>query len=315
MNIASPLVNLALEISGCSYIVHVNGGLVSMNLMDTGANETNPINHWLRSGLNELNIQIYRWPQARGRPDTTSIKASVTLGDNRTPDAEPTTALTVVYSAAADEQSDPFRGSSRSGQFDSSDGYRSSSTGDLLVDPPQSTQLTGRASLVQTLTRTFSMDLPFPEWAFFRGETVRQWWEYKDDADERPTYDQIEAAYEKLHDLLARREVTAFLNACEERSRETDLAYYKKPGSTRDRLKTLLESAINDPSVELIDVVLKPGETPWRYTVGTTGKVIGLTLGRMASPILRFDMKDDTPFSLIFPVYFRKENGRFIVTR
>jgi hypothetical protein len=315
MNIASPLVNLALEISGCSYIVHVNGGLVSMNLMDTGANETNPINHWLRSGLNELNIQIYRWPEARGRPDTTSIKASVTIGDSSAPDAEPTTALTLVYSAEADEQADPFRGSSPSGRFDSSTGYRFATTGDLQVDPPQSTQLTGRASLVQSLTRTFSMDLPFPEWAFFKGETVRQWWEYKDNADRQPTYDQIEAAYAKLRDLLARGEVTAFLNACEERSRETDLAYYKKPGSTRERLKTLLESAINDPSVELIDVIVKPGETPWRYTVGTTGKVIGLTLGRMASPILRFDMKDDTPFSLIFPVFFRKEGGRFIVTR
>jgi hypothetical protein len=311
----SPLVNLGLEISGCSYIVHVNGGLVSLNLMDTGANETTPINHWLRSGLNELNIQIYRFPEAKDRPDTCSIKSSVTVGDNRTPEAEPATALTLVYSTKADREHEPFRGSSPTGRFDSRQGYRASPTGDLQVQPPQSAQLTGRASLVQSLTRTFAMELPFPEWAFFKGDKLKQWWEYKDDKDEKPTYHQIEAAYEKLHKLLVKKDITGFLDACEERSREADLAYYRKPGETREKLKDRLKSAVNDRSLQLIDVLLKPGDTAWRYTVGTTGQVIGLTLGRIGAPILRFEKKDDTPFSLVFPVFFRKEGDRFIVTR
>jgi len=311
----SPLVNLALEISGCSFIVHVNGGLVSMNLRDDGTNETSPINHWLRSGANELNIQIYRFPEAKDRPDTCSIKSSVTVGDNRTPDAQPATALTLVYSTKADQEHAPFRGSSPSGRFDSRQGYRASPTGDLQVQPPQSAQLTGRAYLVQSLTRTFSMELPFPEWAFFKGDKLKQWWEYKDNKDENPTYRQIEAAYEKLHKLLVKKDITGFLDACEERSREADLAYYRKPGETREKLKALLKSAINDRSLRLIDVLLKPGDTLWRYTVGTTGQVIGLSLGRTAGAILRYEKKDDTPFALVFPVFFRKEGNRFIVTR
>lgn len=312
---SSPLVNLGLEITGCSYIVHVNGGLVSMNLKDTGANELAPINHWLRSGVNELNIQIYRWPEAKDRPDTCSIKSSVTVGDNRTPDAQPATAMTLVYSTTADQEHEPFRGSSPSGRFDSRQGYRTSPTGDLQIQPPQSARLTGRASLVQSLTRTFAMELPFPEWAFFKGDRVKQWWEYKDKEDEKPTYRRIEAAYEKLHKLLVKKDITGFLDACEERSREADLAYYRKPGETREKLKALLKSAVSDRSLRLIDVLLKPGETPWRYTVGTTGQVIGLSLGRTAAPILRYEKKDDTPFSLVFPVFFRKEGDRFIVTR
>jgi hypothetical protein len=40
-----------------------------------------------------------------------------------------------------------------------------------------------------------------------------------------------------------------------------------------------------------------------------------LTQGPRASPIFRFQAKDDTPFSLVFPVMFRKDGARFIVTR
>jgi hypothetical protein len=40
-----------------------------------------------------------------------------------------------------------------------------------------------------------------------------------------------------------------------------------------------------------------------------------LTQGMRASPILRYQMKDGTAFSLIFPVMFRKDGNRFVITR
>jgi hypothetical protein len=36
-----------------------------------------------------------------------------------------------------------------------------------------------------------------------------------------------------------------------------------------------------------------------------------LTQGMRASPIFRFQAKDETPFSLIFPVMFRKDGSKF----
>jgi hypothetical protein len=49
--------------------------------------------------------------------------------------------------------------------------------------------------------------------------------------------------------------------------------------------------------------------------VGSTGKLIALARSDRGSSILRFGMKNGTPFSLVFPVVFRKQGNAYIVTR
>jgi hypothetical protein len=315
MHIGSPLFNLALDVDGCSYIAFVNGGLISMNLEGGGTHEQQPINHWLRSGQNELTVQVFRWSDNDGKDDACVVKAVVTVADNDGPNVPGKTAMTLAYSATAAAAGAPTRDSSPPGRFDSEYGFRSSRAGDVEVGPATSRQLSGKASKVQELSRTFSVDLPFPVWAFFKGDKLKQWWEYNDDKEVDPIYGQIEAAYKALYEMLLKKDVGAFLDACEERSREIDIAYFKRKGETREQLKKHLESAIGDRKLALYDFVWKPGRGRMRYTVGPTGQVIGLTLGRQAAPILRFEMKDDTPFSMIFPVFFRRDGNRYIVTR
>jgi hypothetical protein len=310
MKIGAPLVGLRLDGEDCSYVVYVNGGLVASNLDGTPVAEEYPINQFLRSGENELAVHIYRSRETD--PDTGELKVAIKVGDADDEKRPAATALTLAFAAKA--AGDRTGGSSPAGTFDSEHGYRPNDHGDVTVGKVAVKQLPGRGSVIHALTRTFSMHLPFPEWAFFKGEKVKQWWEFKDDQEKEPTYLEIQKAYGELQSLLAKKDVDAFLDACEERSREIDTAYYKKPGETRAALKQQLEAAINDPKVALIPVI-KPAGKHWRYTVGSTGKIIGLTTGSRASPIIRFEMKDDTPFSLIFPVFFRKEGKRYIVTR
>jgi hypothetical protein len=71
---------------------------------------------------------------------------------------------------------------------------------------------------------------------------------------------------------------------------------------------------MKDSTLALRTVDNTPGKY-WKYSVGSKGNLIALATGTTLSPILRYEMKDDTPFSLIFPVVFRKEGKRFIVTR
>jgi hypothetical protein len=310
MSIGAPLVGLRLDGERCIYVVYVNGGLVASNMEGTPVNEDSPINHFLRSGDNELAIHLYRWHETD--PDTCELKAAIKVGDADDEKRPAVTALTLAYSAKA--ATDRTGGSSPVGTFDSEHGYRPYNHGDLAVGKVALTQLPGRGSVIHALTRTFSMQLPFAEWAFFKGDRVKQGWEFKDDAEMEPTYLEIQKAYGVLQSLLAKKDVDGFLDACDERSREIDRAYYKKAGETRAALKQQLEAAINDPKVALIPVI-KPAGKHWRYTVGSTGRIISLTTGSRASPILRFEMKDDTPFSLIFPVFFRKAGARYIVTR
>ncbi len=177
---------------------------------------------------------------------------------------------------------------------------------------PTIVQLAGRGSEVHVLSRSFEAQLPFPEWAFFRGEKLPQWFEYPNDEALLPDYKRILGAYEQLWALLEKRDVNGFVDACEERSREIDIAFYKKAGETRQALRESLESDLHDPEYELARL---DGPGYWRYAVGSTGKVLQLASGKRLSPILRLEMKDGTEFSLIYPVAFRKEGDRFIVTR
>jgi hypothetical protein len=310
MNTGAPLVGLRLDGQECIYVVYVNGGLVASNMEATPVGEDYPINQFLRSGENELTVHLYRWHETD--PDTGELKLAIKIGDADDENRPAVTALTLVYSAKA--PGDRTAGSSPPGTFDSQHAYRRAEHGDVTVGKASLTQLPGRGSVIHALSRTFSMHLPFPEWAFFKGEKVKQGWEFKDDQEMEPTYLEIQKAYGELQSLLAKKDVDAFLDACEERSREIDQAFYKKPGETRAALKQQLASAVNDPKFAL-SAVIKPEGKHWRYTVGSTGKIISLTTGSRGAPILRFRMKDDTPFSLIFPVFFRKQGQRYIVTR
>ena len=304
-----PLVGLKVDIENCGFDVFVNGGLITSNLMGTPSHESLPINHFVRSGENELMVYVYE----DATEPTCDVSVAVTLGDADNEAAKPRSLLTLAYSAKALASGDPGRGSSPAGRFDTHRGERSDK-GELVVGPVKIDHLPGRAAHIRTAARSFSLPVPFPEWVFFKGQPVPRWWEFKDDKEREPIYLEIQKAYGELQAMLAKKDVTGFLDACEERSREIDLAYYKKPGETRARLRKDLESAMSDAKLKLIPVVKPPGKH-WQYTVGSSGKLIELTTGKRASPIIRFEMTDDTQFSMVFPVVFRKEGGRYIVTR
>lgn len=309
MIVQRPLINLRIDTEHCAYLLFVNGGLVIANIDGNAAHEDQPINHWVHSGSNSIDLHMYK---PGDEPDLCDVKIDVTVKDNDNDQLPALTALVLAHSAKAAVAGSPTRGSSPPGTFDSHHGFRPSDKGDLRVGTVKLVHLTGNASEIHVLSRTFDVQLPFPEWAFFRGEKLRQWWEFKDRQERQPTYEEILGAYRKVWSFLQKRDVNGFLDACEERSREIDIAYYKQAGETRARLRKDLESAIKDPAFELATL---DGAGFWKYTVGSTGKLIALTQGNQASPIFRFQMKDGTPFSLIFPVVFRKEGDRYIITR
>jgi hypothetical protein len=308
MYVLSPVLNLKVDIDECGFDVFLNGGLVTSNV-DGIAHEEQPVNHWVRNGSNLLQVYLYK---PAGEPDHCDVKVALSVSDSRNDETPPATVLVLAHSAKAAAAGAPFQGSSPAGTFDSHHGFRASDKGDVRVGPVNLVQLTGKASAIHVLSRTFDVPLRFPEWAFFRGEKLKQVFEFESKEARRPTYNEILGAYTKVWSFLQKRDVEGFLNACEERSREIDLAFYKTPGATRAALRKQLESAMNDSDYELVRL---DGPGFWTYNVGSTGQLIALTQGKRASPIFRYQLKGDNPFSLIFPVVFRKEGEAYIVTR
>jgi hypothetical protein len=128
----SPLFNLRVDIEDCGYIVYVNGGLVTAN-MEGSAHEDQPINHWLNSGTNEIELHAY----LSDGPDQCEAKLSLTLKDEDNEKEPEQTALVLAYSAKLAVSGDPPRDSSPAGMFDSHAGFRHRTVGISRLAPPR----------------------------------------------------------------------------------------------------------------------------------------------------------------------------------
>lgn len=306
-----PLFNLQLDITHCPYDIYVNGGLVERNGEAQPASGTQPINHWLRSGDNEVAVYMYKWPE---EPDECDVNVGLELTDAAMTQQPPVTLMTLVHKAKQAPPGDPARGSSPAGTLDSQRAFVASAQGDVRVGPAEVAQLKGAERMVFVLRRNITLGLPFPEWAFLRSDRLRTLSEVEATKELRPDYHELQAAYDTLWALLDKHDVDGFADACEERSRELDRAYYKQPAETRAALREQLISTMKDKDLELKSIKLPPDKFRQRIT-GPRGQVLALVEDSVGTPILRYPRKDGGAFSIIFPVMFRRENGRYIVTR
>jgi hypothetical protein len=308
---ARPLLNLRIDIDSCQFDLFVNGALVMRNMEGTPIHEEQPINPFVRSGSNEIEVLMYVDSDA---PDACEAKVSLVIKDADHDQAAGATALVLGHSAKAGA-ADPTAGSTPAGVFDSRRGFeKPADKGDVKVGPARLRHLPTHRDPLDMLGRSFDMSLPFPEWAFFKGDKMKQGWEYETKDALKAGYAQVLPAYVQLAALLEKRDVTGFVDACEERSHEIDLAFYKSAGETRRRLAEQLKTAFADPTLKLEATTPPPGKY-WSYSVGSKGNLIALTQGSRGSSVIGFESTDGNLYRLGFPVTFRKQGDRFVVTR
>jgi hypothetical protein len=306
-----PIFDVRLDIENCAHDVYVNGALVTRSLEIMPTHIEYQVNHFMRSGRNEIEVQMF---DAEEEPNECDVQLALRWkGASAPADVKPVTLATLVYDSKTTTADVPARGSSPSGSYDATTGLPAP-RGEIKVGDPSLVRLTGEVSHVQVLKRSIDIPVGFPEWAFLRSDKLALEWEFANAEQEERAYQDLLARYNELHALLEKGDAEGFADACEERSREIDLAYFKTPGETRKALLAQLKKAMSDPDLELADLYKKPGKH-WGYAVGSQGTLVLLTQGTRASTIFRYQLKDGNPFSLVFPVMFRKQNGKFIVTR
>jgi hypothetical protein len=315
MFFGQPVLSLKLELQDCSYCVYVNGGLVACDRSAMPADEEHPINHLLRGGDNQIELRLFKQadggdPAGAKLGDETSATVELRVKQNGKPaDPEPVTRISYVL---AKPEAARTEGSSRAGRFDSVRKLAASDTGDVEVGPVQVVPMPRAVGVA--VRRSIKLPLPFRPWAFLRSDKI-------DDPMAAPrdqlmkVYHELVAAYQAVWTPLHAGEVDKVLDMFEERSSEIDAATYKPAGSTRKRLRELLVKAMNDKDLALAPITLPEGRY-WTLEIGPTGTLLGLVRGDRAGAILRFSEKgDDAALSTVFPVFFRRERGRYIITR
>ena len=311
MHISNPYFSLRIQTESLPYRVHVNGAPLTADASGGPANETWPINHMLRSsGENEIALLAppYEDDHGKGAFEKTA-KATLTVlvqeaGQLDKPGL-PVMKLCFVGSRAGTPRA--TEGSSPEGRFDSTREFTSSKTGDVSVGKPTVRALNAQGVL--WISRTFSANLGLPEWEFLTSDVMPNFLEdAPSEAEAERIYADLLAAYETVWKGLKSGNIDSILPLFEERSRNTDRAFYLNPGTTQQRLKDSFLEVLKDRSMSLQPIRI---EDFWPIETAPRGRLVRLVTGEHSSAILRFEDKDG--LSLVYPVTFRRKGGKYII--
>jgi hypothetical protein len=308
MHLRDPYFSLRIQAESLPIAVEVNTAPLMEDRTGSVTDETWPINHMLRaSGDNEISVQPAQYDDGGKGVFRRGAKVTLTVlvqeaGHLDRPGMPITKLCFIAAHAGTPHATD---GSTPEGQFDSSRQLAPSKDGDIGVGKPKVRVLNAEGVLF--VSRTFSAALPIREWEFLSSDVLPDIYNGQNPEAER-TYDALLAAYEVIWKGLKSGNVDSIMPLFEERSTNTDRAFYLAPGTTQRKLKESFERVTHDPTL-----TLNPIRTDryWELDIAPGGRLMRLVFGAHSSAILRFDDKDG--LSTVYPVTFRRKGGKYII--
>mgnify|MGYP001197119550 CR=1 FL=1 len=305
MLLDKPVFYLSIEAKNVSFSASINGMNAHTDLDHVGQVTLDvPVNHYMHPESNNLSVIVY--PTKRGGDFDVSAAVSVDLR------VRPFGVFDRSH-RIANIQFDPERVDYQSGdsyRLSSASGFSKSEEGDVFVgslrvsDGPYY-----KGSL--KLSRDLVVPNSLPEWAFFNSDTVPDYYDQDlvSDEDYERDLESLLVEYKKVHDAIEKKDIESIIHLFDERNRETDQAFYRNPGESERIIREDLISSSEDENLELVDVKaayvsLHPEPN---------GKVVALKRDSMNSPVV-LNFKDGDG-SVHYPMYFRKEDGKWILTR
>jgi len=313
-----PVYTLKVETFGVSHFINVNDCTVIFDVDDEGQSAVVvPINHWMRSGENTISYDLF--PPEPGKPFKPGSYVRITLMVHELSDPEKEyTVATLHFSATKDEHQSHTTGSSPSGMYSSLKNFAPDKAGDIEVFDATGAPMPADEDFAGAMTFKRKINIPssLPLWTFFQSE------EMPDHRMNSRSDDEYEAAmaplfaeYRKVHDALAKKDIDAILPMFEERNRETDMAFYMEPGTTAKRMRESLMSTLTDlknGNLELLEL----GPRNVDYHLEDNKKIVSLRrTGLDHAIILNYVNKKKDLGSKSYPMLFRYQNGKYILTR
>jgi len=264
------------------------------------------VNDFVKDGLNQLRVELMGRQKENYLLDPKTLCKVSFVKNVR---GKKSVISTIVYNK---EEKDKTQGTKKEGFYDSSKGYESSSNGDTLISatvikPYKSFGLLMGISIEQNITIE---EKAFPLWKFLSSEDITdKALKYMSDEEyDKTRYSKkVQALYKiygELHAALKRKDVDFVIELMKERNHELDLAYFKKEGHTEKEMREDLEEMVNNDKFELLEYI--PSE---HYIYMDEG------LKLMYIKTLIYNKKAPEEGSIKYPMIFRYENGKWILTR
>lgn len=311
-----PYFTISLESNLCMGYFLLNGQLLYAAEMAPVKLDL-PVNHWIREGDNELLMMLAPVDeQGEFGKFSKNMKCSMTLRVRQLEsDSEKNLTIATLKFAAIDPTG--IKGSTSEGRLDSKKGFSPADKGDVLIGKVKKEPFQGPEGAMDGAIVTRSITLPeigLPEWKFFKSDNItnlsgRDIAGRLDEENSDRLKKELLPIYRKIWSALEARKVEEVLPLFEERNKEMDAAFFRKPGETGDMLAKDLKDSSSDPNKKLWPIT----DDNVIVTLYDNNKLVRLSQNN-DKPLLSFDhVRDKISFS--YDVIFRKSGNKWIITR
>lgn len=307
MLLNKPVFTLRLNMQDCRYTVEVNGAFISRDDQGNSLTVNIPLNHWMRTGANEITLSLLTFKGKYPISPEARCEVSLQVRPDDGTEAQTATISRLVFSGKlASVGSKGIEESTTAGQYDSTHQFYAVRKGDVTISETTiGAHPTAKES--KQAKQTITLTTPFPEWAFFKSDTLPEV-DDMPDADYDRYVESLVVYYKRISDAIKNKNVDSILPMFEERNREIDQAFYSPPGTTAQKIATALKDAANDP--DLTPLTIKADYLMTR--THDNNKLVELVREGGDDAIV-FNLRGGGSES--YPIIFRKQGDKWIITR
>ena len=293
-----PVFTIDLHAAGTRFQLYLNGVLVEGDPSGGQNIYEIPVNHWMRSGKNTLDLTVYPDDEGEDIQSNSVIKALLQVrnfGEQENHALGGFVFKGATYKTAVLDKA--YQRDLESFEIVDSGGIKISELG-MIEDAP----FDGARKYALTLEVPSNL----PLWAFFESDEVPDLDTMSDESYEAITAEMY-VILKGIQDHLEQGKVDEVMPLFAERNRETDLAFYKEEGQTQRELHSDFTNDI--PTLNMLNL----GPDSAGYESERNLKLAS-SLRNDRDNAISGNLKSG-PGNLSFPIMFRKQDGKWIITR
>jgi len=280
-----PVFTIDLHAEGTRFQLYLNGVLVEVQNHSEGQSTYEiPVNHWMRSGKNTLDLIVY--PNSKGEDIQPNAVIKSILKVHNFGEQEKYSLGGFAFSGGNYKEAALDKAYQREVE-----NFTPVETGGISVSKLgmiEDAPFDG----ARKYALTFDIPSNLPLWAFFESDEVPDL-DTMSDEDYEAVSAEMYVILRNIQDHLEQGKVDEIMPLFAERNRETDLAFYKEEGQTERELHSDFTNDI--PTLDMI-------------TLDSN------SAGYESERNLMLASKSG-PGNLSFPIMFRQQDGKWIITR
>jgi hypothetical protein len=293
-----PVFTIDFHGAGTRYQLYLNGVLVEGNSSGVQSTFEIPVNHWMRSGKNTLDLTVYPNDEGEDISFKSDIKALLQVRNYG--ERENFTLGGFSFDGLK------YKGAVLDKAYQRDiENFKIVEAGGITVS-----EMTEEHDIHFEGTRAYSLTLEVPSnlplWEFFESDEIPDFTKISGGEIE-VLRAELYKILRNVQDHLEQGKVDEIMPLFAERNRETDLAFYKEKGQTERELHS---DFINDiPTLNMITLDSNSTGYESEQNLKLTS---GFRNGRKNA--ISGNLKSG-PGNLSFPIMFRQEDGEWIITR